>query len=611
MKSNNPLSTKRPLVQTNDSSKYQATSLSFPGENRAGKAFFSLLAFATLALFPLLSQAQTWVKITGGLKHVSVGSDGETWGVNAKDQIFRYLGSNRWQLVGGFLKQISVGNRHHIWGVNSADHIYRFKHGYGWVRVAGGLKHVSVGSDGTVWGVNNKNMIYMYLGNNHWKHIGGNLVQISVGSRNHVWGVGYGNAPFKWVHGKGWVRIPGKVRYVSVASDGTVLAIGMGLRVYQYQNGWKLFGGSLLQVSVGKAGTYWGTGYGAAIYQRIDPVYKSCPGVVQRKHGSFYCTRGGMRYQCRNGQVYQMGMCTCNGQAPTRCLRGTLQKCINYQWVNGSVSCSLFQNTCTESYLADSVAHAIYYSGASLLSSLRGAKFQFSKVWNHGGERAHLVFRWHKGAQVCHYGFRGVATKSMVTWFNTFKGMGSAKNCTTLQGKSMGSCINQGFDRYVKMRVAILNDLIPRVQKGGCQGGLILSGHSMGGVLATLTAAELYTKNPKLFTKNYMRVFTYGSPRIFKRTDALKWANRIHVTRWIYKGAKNVDPVIAYPRFSHGFSHVGHSYIAQELKAPFLPVTLRKFTSAGTGDFPVMTLGLTDLHKSTRYVKALQHCKGL
>ncbi|MDH3938748.1 MAG: hypothetical protein OEV68_15600, partial [candidate division Zixibacteria bacterium] len=67
-----------------------------------------------------------WVRISGGLKHVSVAKDGTVWGVNSSDYIYRRAG-NSWQRVSGGLKQVSAGASDKVWGVNVNDNIYRRK----------------------------------------------------------------------------------------------------------------------------------------------------------------------------------------------------------------------------------------------------------------------------------------------------------------------------------------------------------------------------------------------------------------------------------------------------------------------------------------------------
>ena len=86
----------------------------------------------------------------------------EIWGVNRADQIFKRTSNSNWVRISGGLKQISVSDKDHVWGVNSRDNIYR-RTGNTWQRVSGGLKVVSVGQSG-VWGVNVNDDIFYRTG---------------------------------------------------------------------------------------------------------------------------------------------------------------------------------------------------------------------------------------------------------------------------------------------------------------------------------------------------------------------------------------------------------------------------------------------------------------
>jgi hypothetical protein len=207
----------------------------------------------------------SWEQISGGLKYVSVGADGTTWGVNANDQIFRRDGSS-WTLVSGALKQISVGNSMNVWGVNAADNIFQWNGG-GWTQVAGALKHVSVGNDGTVWGVNASDNIFRRDGSS-WTQIPGALKQISVGNAANVWGVNAGDDIFRR-NGSSWTQIPGALKHVAVASDGTVWGVNAGDAIFRRNgNSWQLVSGALKQISVGAPNQIWGVNSSDNIYKR-------------------------------------------------------------------------------------------------------------------------------------------------------------------------------------------------------------------------------------------------------------------------------------------------------------------------------------------------------
>ncbi|GAA0522711.1 hypothetical protein Ade02nite_82190 [Paractinoplanes deccanensis] len=205
-----------------------------------------------------------WTRVGGALKHVSAGADGETWGVNAANRVYRRTG-DVWTQISGELSQVSVGDAANVWGVNPAGKIYR-RTGSQWTEVPGRLRHVSVASDGTVWGVNAQDEIYRRDGN-AWTQIPGALRQVSAGNAATVWGV---NAAGKIYRRSGdvWEQIAGSLKHVAVASDGTVWGVNRQDEIYQRDGSvWRQFPGALMQVSAGSASVIWGVNAGNTIYR--------------------------------------------------------------------------------------------------------------------------------------------------------------------------------------------------------------------------------------------------------------------------------------------------------------------------------------------------------
>ncbi|MDH3937224.1 MAG: hypothetical protein OEV68_07810, partial [candidate division Zixibacteria bacterium] len=56
----------------------------------------SLYMTDSVAVGVVVVGGDSWHRIPGGLKHVSVAADGTTWGVNSKDYIYRRVG-NSWE----------------------------------------------------------------------------------------------------------------------------------------------------------------------------------------------------------------------------------------------------------------------------------------------------------------------------------------------------------------------------------------------------------------------------------------------------------------------------------------------------------------------------------
>jgi hypothetical protein len=59
------------------------------------------------------------------------------------------------------------------------------------------------------------------------------------------------------------------------------------------------------------------------------------------------------------------------------------------------------------------------------------------------------------------------------------------------------------------------------VEATSTYGGILICGHSLGGVLATLFSAELRYDYPDVFETHHITLVTFGSPRVFDKETAL------------------------------------------------------------------------------------------
>ncbi len=212
-----------------------------------------------------------WEEVDGKegkrLKHVSVGSDGEVWGVDLENNIYRRK-DNSWQPVSGRFNQVTVGGADNIWGVSSNNELFRYQGNNSqgnnpWEHIARLIKYVSAGSDGEVWALTPSDTIFRYKkDSNKWIKVYGNLKQISAADINNIWGVNRENKVYRYQNNK-WGPISGKpLKYVSVDSDGKVWGLDPENNIYRRKgNWWQPVPGKLLkQISVGDAAFHkiWG-----------------------------------------------------------------------------------------------------------------------------------------------------------------------------------------------------------------------------------------------------------------------------------------------------------------------------------------------------------------
>ena len=72
---------------------------------------------------------------------IALGPKG-VWGVNSANEIYKKT-TNSWEKVAGGLKDISVG-KDSVWGVNGLDDIYVRTGAGGWQHIPGKLMQVSI-----------------------------------------------------------------------------------------------------------------------------------------------------------------------------------------------------------------------------------------------------------------------------------------------------------------------------------------------------------------------------------------------------------------------------------------------------------------------------------
>ena len=106
---------------------------------------------------------QNWEQIPGSLTRIDVDKNGNAWGINHKQEIYRWV-DNKWERIEGHAVDIGVGGGN-VWVVNSDEFVYHFlPKTKTWVRVTGQGRNVSVDGNGHLWLVDSKGEIYKNLG---------------------------------------------------------------------------------------------------------------------------------------------------------------------------------------------------------------------------------------------------------------------------------------------------------------------------------------------------------------------------------------------------------------------------------------------------------------
>ncbi|KAM5132198.1 fish-egg lectin-like [Mantella aurantiaca] len=181
--------------------------------------------------------------IPGKLKQIDAG-DGQVYGVNDKDEIFRWVEST-WEQIPGHLMHVSVGPAG-VWGVNKINLIYKF-HNNSWMPVAGGLKQVDAGGVKFLGGVNDKDNVFCLrqsctLSNSSvvtFTPLDGSMKYYSCGTTG-CWGVNRSkniyyrsNVKPTACQGSHWIQVAGSLEMLEVNANGSVFGVSSAGDVYK------------------------------------------------------------------------------------------------------------------------------------------------------------------------------------------------------------------------------------------------------------------------------------------------------------------------------------------------------------------------------------------
>jgi len=234
---------------------------------------------------------------------------------------------------------------------------------------------------------------------------------------------------------------------------------------------------------------------------------------------------------------------------------------------------------CTMSKNAAQVSRTAYNSSASDKRKYLPSGFTYRKSWSSstykGGDHAYMSESYIYIQQVskdptnktakptfvkkkaCHYTFRGL-NLSNTEMLDEVKVMKKKVNCSSYNKRGMGSCSKAPYRRYLTLRNNIIAHIKVYIAKGRCD-FLVLNGHSMGGAMAVLLAADLYLYNKSVYHNKFVKVYTFGSPKTFEKSSASNWSSKLSITRWAYDDSKGLgDHVPRMP--SSSFAHLGRAY---------------------------------------------------
>ncbi len=121
------------------------------------------------------------------------------------------------------MSQVSVGSSGNIWAVDFKDNA-RYWMGSYWSDITSGIHNISAAADGTVMGASASGVIYQYdWAKGSWGQFPGGLTEVSVMSANTIWGVNASGQVWQFANGS-YQQIPGGLTWVSATRADAYLA---------------------------------------------------------------------------------------------------------------------------------------------------------------------------------------------------------------------------------------------------------------------------------------------------------------------------------------------------------------------------------------------------
>jgi triacylglycerol lipase len=249
-----------------------------------------------------------------------------------------------------------------------------------------------------------------------------------------------------------------------------------------------------------------------------------------------------------------------------------------------------------------------YYSKDQIREVLKSWNFTKFRFFDLGVAQAFIV----ADAEKIILTFRG--TDTLKDWLGNFD--------IDLVGGPLGGKVHEGFSRSLSLiwkdiqmtldvlqprLVATKADLIQGTQRQSKVPSVWITGHSLGGALATLTAARLREKDQSVHG-----LYTFGSPRVGDRDFQEEFNNdfRSKAFRFVNRN----DAVTRIPMRSMFYSHVGQLfYIDEDDTIHTDPSFWYRFVDGikvRLNDVADLDLSTIENHKIEYYIRGIEKNQG-
>ncbi len=300
---------------------------------------------------------------------------------------------------------------------------------------------------------------------------------------------------------------------------------------------------------------------------------------------------------CRESSLFELELGKDNCQSTLDSLSEACRK----QYASAAKAAISTANlSCSTTAIAIKVAIAAYKKGQE--ADFLPVGFKQMKAYQGTAEGGYAILVTGGTPVVCYVAFKGTSPSDIKDLKADLTSI-SSTDCKTSSGKEIGRCGKGFYKQYQSiLEKGLVQDIHQLVETGKCPGGLRIYGHSLGGALSSILAAELVTEKPNVYNKEMMQVETFGEPRSFRKKEANNLHRLIRKTRWMNWG----DPIPSVPPSITDFHHFGTSRLINYSNAIWGTDTW-SFQAKRTDYSP--NVSKPSNHKSEKYQERLQHCK--
>lgn len=475
---------------------------------------------------------------------LTVAPNGFLVGLTADKRLFYSSGNQIWKELAAVFNtanakvaNVSIGLPSMLYAMLSDGTVYKmadYNSNAVWTQlpsITGGAAYISCGVDNNVWAISTSRKVYTLDGSTAspaWVDVTStspaNLVAVETGTRTSVWAIDTtGKAwrrdslrnPPTWVNGGA-----SNLASIQVGVDGSVFAVTSQQVVVRYEgtttNTWQSLPGRVKSLAVASANLVIGASYVEGIYR-----YRPVP--------------------------------TTNSTSTTR----RFKTLANSSEVKAQDAAASYGATIDEFIFCAGMANAVYDAEAAVRSYLTNLSFVTKAVIDDTATNTQAFVAWNSTSKILVVSFRGTEITSIADWITDLQQTESSSLAMLGDGPANGQ-VPVGFGTaYAAVRSNVWEAVKGVVYEAGIAqiSKIYVTGHSLGGALATYCAADLAILLKAMFSftnRNVLRMINFGAP--YSANDAFYdfFTNGLasSLTSVAVINEKDVVPYISVPLYA-------------------------------------------------------------